>query len=72
MNFLKDNNLNAIQVTIAEEVNRQIEKEIDKQKFEEICEKIYDMYGLSEDSFDIWRLVHKKLIAENLKEEKPY
>ena len=66
--FLNDNGIMVIQPVIANEVNSQLEVVISDNEFEEICEKIYNIYLDCIEEPDIWYLVNDELVARGHKE----
>ena len=66
--FLNDNGIMVIQPVIANEVNSQLEVVISDNEFEEICEKIYNIYLDCIEEPDIWYLVDEELTKRGYKE----
>lgn len=66
--FLNDNGIMVIQPVIANEVNSQLEEVISDNEFEEICEKIYNIYLDCIEEPDIWYLVDEELTNRGYKE----
>ena len=66
--FLNDNGIMTIQPVIANEVNSQLQTSISDGEFEEICEKIYEIYLDCIEEPDIWYLVDEELTERGYKE----
>ena len=66
--FLNDNGIMVIQPVIANEVNSQLEAVISDNEFEEICEKICNIYLDCIEEPDIWYLVDEELTKRGYKE----
>lgn len=60
--FLNDKGIYVMQVIIADEVNSQLEKSIDEEEFENVCDTIYQAYLDSDEMPDMWELVNDELI----------
>ena len=66
--FLNDNDIKVVQPVIANEVNAQLEKDITDEEFENVCDKIYDIY-LDCIEPDIWYLVDGILTEKGYKDK---
>lgn len=66
--FLNDNDVKVMQPVIANEVNAQLEKDITDEEFENVCQKVYDIYLDCIEEPDIWYLVNDELVAAGYKE----
>lgn len=70
LKFLKDNEIHAIKPKIADQVDHQLEVEISDEEFEEICNKIYNLYMDYVEEPDVWELVNDELVSRGHK--KPF
>lgn len=64
--FLNENGISVMQPVIASEVEAQLEHDISDERFESICESIYQMYLEASEEPEIFRLTDEVLTMEGL------
>lgn len=66
--FLMDNGIKTMQPVIANEVDAQLEVDITDEEFEEICDKLFNIFLDCIEEPDVWYLVDEELMARGYKE----
>lgn len=70
LKFMLKHNIAVMQPVIASEVSSQLAVHVSDEKFEEICEEVYDKYldDCDDPDLDIWYVVDEVLCKHNLKD----
>ena len=66
--FLMDNGIKTMQPVIANEVDAQLEVDITDEEFEEICDKLFNIFLDCIEEPDVWYLVDEELTSRGYKE----